>query len=87
MVRVRVEPNHRPCEVRLAREVATDISAFEWFRVHKREAPNDVGGPLADLYRQRLRLLDDAEHGKQLRLLETTETKRRWSPADDQKAF
>jgi hypothetical protein len=87
VVRVRVEPNHRPCEVRLTREVATDISAFEWFRVHKREAPNDVGGPLADLYRQRLRLLDDAEHGKQLRLLETTETKRRWSPPDDHKAF
>ena len=86
-VRVPVEPNHRPFEVRLAREVATDISASEWFRVHKREAPKDVGGPLADLYRQRLRLIDDAEHGKQLRLLETPETKRRWSPPDDQKAF
>ncbi len=86
-VRVPVEPSHRPFEVRLAREVATDISASEWFRVHKREAPKDVGGPLADLYRQRLRLLDDAEHGKQLRLLETPETKRRWSPPDDTKAF
>jgi hypothetical protein len=86
-VRVPVLPNHRPFEVRLAREVATDISASEWFRVHKREAPKDVGGPLAELYRQRLRLLDDAEHGKQLRLLETPETKRRWSPPDDQKAF
>ncbi len=86
-VRVPVEPNHRPFEARLAREVATDISASEWFRVHKREAPKDVGGPLADLYRQRLRLLDDAEHGKQLRLLETPETKRRWSPPDDTKAF
>lgn len=86
-VRVSVEPNQRPFEVRLAREVATDISASEWFRVHKREAPKDVGGPLVDLYRQRLRLLDDAEHGKQLRLLETPETKRRWSPPDDQKAF
>lgn len=86
-VRVPIEPNHRPFEVRLAREVATDISASEWFRVHKRAAPKDVGGPLADLYRQRLRLLDDAEHGKQLRLLETPETKRRWSPPDDQKAF
>lgn len=86
-VRVPVEPNHRPFEVRLAREVATDISASEWFRVHKRSAPKDVGGPLADLYRQRLRLLDDAEHGKQLRLLETPETKRRWSPPDDEKAF
>ncbi|KYF55884.1 hypothetical protein BE04_43100 [Sorangium cellulosum] len=86
-VRVPVEPNHRPFEVRLAREVATDISASEWFRVHKRVAPKDVGGPLADLYRQRLRLLDDPEHGKQLRLLETPETKRRWSPPDDTKAF
>jgi hypothetical protein len=86
-VRVPVEPNHRPFEVRLAREVASDISASEWFRVHKREAPKDVGGPLADLYRQRLRLLDDPEHGKQLRLLETPETKRRWSPPDDAKAF
>jgi hypothetical protein len=86
-VRVAVEPNHRPFEVRLAREVATDISASEWFRVHKREAPKDVGGPLADLYRKRLRLLDDAEHGKQLRLLETPETKRRWSPPDDHEAF
>jgi type I restriction-modification system DNA methylase subunit len=86
-VRMPVEPNHRPFEARLAREVATDISASEWFRVHKREAPKDVGGPLADLYRQRLRLLDDAEHGKRLRLLETPETKRRWSPPDDTKAF
>lgn len=86
-VRVPVEPNHRPFEVRLAREVATDISASEWFRVHKREAPRDVADPLAELYHQRLRLLDDAEHGKQLRLLETPETKRRWSPPDDTKAF
>ncbi len=86
-VRVVVEPNHRPFEVRLAREVATDISASEWFRVHKRPPPTDVAGPLADLYRQRLRLLDDPEHGKQLRLLETPETKRRWSPPDDAKAF
>jgi hypothetical protein len=86
-VRVPIEPNHRPFEVRLAREVAADISAFEWFRVHKRDAPKDVGGPLADLYRQRLRLLDDPEHGKQLRLLETPNAKRRWSPPDDQKAF
>ncbi|HVJ15073.1 MAG TPA: BREX-2 system adenine-specific DNA-methyltransferase PglX [Polyangiaceae bacterium] len=86
-VRVPVEPNHRPFEVRLAREVPTDISASEWFRVHKREAPKDVAGPLVDLYRQRLRLLDDAERGKQLRLLETPETKRRWSPPDDTKAF
>src|SRR5204863_2846962 len=86
-VRVPVEPNHRPFEVRLAREVPTDISASEWFRVHKREAPKDVGGPLADLYRQRLRLLDDPGHGRQLRLLETPETKRRWSPPDESKAF
>lgn len=86
-VRVPVEPNHRPFEVRLARDVANDISASEWFRVHKREAPKDVGGPLAELYRQRLRLLDHPEHGKQLRLLETPETKRRWSPPDDTMAF
>ena len=86
-VRVPVQPTHRPFEVRLAREVATDISASEWFRIHKREAPTDVGGPLADLYRQRLRLLDDPERGRQLRLLETPETKRRWSPPDDHKAF
>ncbi|MBK6462394.1 MAG: hypothetical protein IPF92_15465 [Myxococcales bacterium] len=86
-VRVPALPNHRPFEVRLARDVETDISASEWFRVHKREVPKDVGGPLADLYRQRLRLLDDPEHGKQLRLLETPETKRRWSPPDDTKAF
>jgi hypothetical protein len=86
-VRVPAEPNHRPFEVRLARDIAIDISASEWFRVHKREAPKEVAGPLAELYRQRLRLLDDAEHGKQLRLLETPETKRRWSPPDDQRAF
>lgn len=86
-VRLPVEPNHRPFEVRLAREVDSDISASEWFRVHKRAAPADVGGPLADLYRQRLRLLDDPERGRQLRLLETPETKRRWSPPDDAKAF
>jgi hypothetical protein len=71
------------------REVTTDISASEWFRVHKREAPKDIGGPLADLdrQRQRLRRLDDAGHGKQLRLLETSETKRRWSPPDDTNTF
>src|SRR5262245_22140942 len=86
-VRISTAPDHRPFEVRLGREVVTDISASEWFRIHKREVPKDVGGPLADLYRRRLRLLDDPEHGKQLRLLETPETKRRWSPPDDQKAF
>lgn len=86
-VRVPVEPNHRPFEVRLAREVGADISAAEWFRAHKREAPKDVGGPLVDLYRRRLRLLDDLEHGSQLRLLETPETKRRWSLPDDTKTF
>ncbi|WP_437611924.1 BREX-2 system adenine-specific DNA-methyltransferase PglX [Sorangium sp. So ce834] len=86
-VRVVVEPNQRPFEVRLAREVRSDVSASEWFRVHKRDAPKDVAGPLADLYRQRLRLLDDPEHGAQLRLLETPETKRRWSPLDGIKAF
>ena len=86
-VRVVVEPNHRPLEVRLGREAATDISSSEWFRLHRRAAPKDVGGPLADLYQQRLRLLDDPEHGKHLRLLETPETKRRWSLPDDTKAF
>lgn len=86
-VRVPVAPSHRPFEVRLAREVHGDISASEWFRVHKRQAPQDVGGPLAALYRQRLRLLDDPEHGKPLRLLETPETKRRWPPPDDAAAF
>jgi len=45
-----------------------------------------VNGPLADLYRQRMSLLD-CEQGKQLRLLETPETKRRWPPPDDAKAF
>jgi hypothetical protein len=86
-VRVPISANQRPFEVRLAREVATDISASEWFRIHKREPLADVGGPQADLYRQRLRLLDDPERGRQLRLLETPETKRRWSPPDDAKAF
>lgn len=86
-VLVPVSPSHRPFEVRLARDVASDASASEWFRVHKREPPAEVGGPLADLYRQRLRLLDEPEHGKQLRLLETPETKRRWSPPEDDKAF
>ena len=86
-VQVPLAPNHRPFEVRLARDVATDISASEWFRVHKRDAPADVGGPIADLSRQRLRLLDDPERGRQLRLLETPETKRRWAPPDDARAF
>ena len=86
-VRVPVAPNHRPFEVRLARDVADDISASEWFRIHKRAAPADVGGPLVELYRQRLRLLDDPGRGRQLRLLETPETKRRWSPPDEAKAF
>lgn len=87
VVRVPVEPNCRPFELRLAREVATDISAAEWFRVHKREPLAEVNGPLAELYRQRLRLLDDPEHGKQLRLLEAPETKRRWPPPENDKAF
>lgn len=86
-VLVPVDPEHRPFEVRLARDVATDISASEWFRLHHRSAPADVAGPLAELYRQRLRLLDDDERGKELRLLETPETKRRWSPPDDAGAF
>ena len=86
-VRVSVDPDHRPFEVRLARDVANDPSASEWFRVHKRAAPRDVGGPLSDLYRQRLRLVDDPEHGRPLRLMETPETKRRWSPPDEHKEF
>jgi len=79
-----VRPEHRPFEVRLAREVDEDISASEWFRVHKRKAPRDVGGPLADLYRRRLRLIDQS---KELQLLETPETKRRWSPRNYDKEF
>jgi hypothetical protein len=86
-VRVPIEASHRPFEVRLAREAGRDISASEWFRVHRRTPPWDVDGPLLDLYRQRLRLLDDPENGKQLRLLETPVTKRRWSPSDDAQAF
>lgn len=86
-VRVPVAPEHRPFEVRLAREVARDVSASEWFRIHKRPPPSDVGGPLAELYGQRLRLLDDPESGRQLRLLETPEAKRRWSPPDEARAF
>lgn len=86
-VLVPVAPEHRPFEVRLARDVGTDISASEWFRIHHRTPPADVAGPLADLYRQRLRLLEDDVHGKELRLLETPETKRRWSPPDDAGAF
>jgi len=38
-----VVKEHRPFEERLAREVSSDVSASEWFRVHKREAPGDVG--------------------------------------------
>ena len=87
VVRLVTEPNQRPFEVRMAREVANDMSSSEWFRLHKRDAPTDVGGPLAELYRQRLRLLDDPAQGKQLRLLETPENKRRWPLADDAKAF
>ncbi|MFC4313011.1 BREX-2 system adenine-specific DNA-methyltransferase PglX [Steroidobacter flavus] len=86
-VRVAIEPNHRPFEVRLARDVKHDVSASEWFRMNARTAPAAVGGPLADLYQQRLRLLDDPEKGRQLRLLETPETKRRWAPRDEIKAF
>lgn len=87
LVRVPVDAADRPIEVRLARDVGTDISASEWFRLNRRETRKDVGGPLADLYRQRLRLLDDPEKGKELRLLETPETKRRWPPADDIEEF
>jgi len=82
-----VEPNNRPFEMRLAREVEADISASEWFRIHRREPKTIADGPLADLYRQRLLLLNDPERGRELRLLETPETKRRWSPQDDTRAF
>ncbi len=77
-------PEHRPFEVRLAREVDEDISASEWFRIHKREPPVDVGGPQAGLYQRRLRLID--QH-KELQLLETPENKRRWSPRSYDKEF
>jgi hypothetical protein len=81
---VPVRPEHRPFEVRLAREVTTDISARLWFERHHREPPTDVGGPLADLYRQRLRLIDA---DKNLQLLEQPENKRRWPPRDYAKEF
>jgi hypothetical protein len=86
-VAVPIEPQHRPFEVRLAREVTSDISASEWFRIHGRTPPGDVAGPLADLYRQRLRLIDDPAEGKRLRLLEVPENKRRWPREDDAAAF
>ena len=74
-----VAPEHRPFEVRLARGLDEDISAQIWFKRHKRTPPSDVGGPLADLYRRRVALIDQT---KELQLLETPETKRRWSPRD-----
>ncbi len=83
-VLVPVAPEHRPMEVRLARALDLDISARIWFKRHKREPPTDVGGPLAELYRRRLRLID-AE--KNLQLLETPETKRRWPPRDYEAEF
>ena len=78
-VLVPVSPEHRPFEVRLAREVNDDLSSKIWFERHKRPPPTDVDGPLAALYRKRLQLIDDH---KELQLLETPETKRRWSPRD-----
>lgn len=78
-VAVPVRPEHRPFEVRLARDVASDISARLWFERHKRAVPTDVAGPLADLYRRRVRLINS---NKSLQLLETPETKRRWQPVD-----
>ena len=78
-VLVPVEPNCRPVEVRLARDLETDISARIWFDRHRREPLSDVDGPLADLYRRRLRLIDQEKY---LQLLETPENKRRWSPPD-----
>ena len=83
-VLVPVAPEHRPVEVRLARELDIDISARIWFERHKRKPPADVGGPLADLYRRRLRLIDTE---KNLQLLETPETKRRWPPRDYEAEF
>ena len=81
---VPVRPEHRPFEVRLAREVATDVSARLWFERHRRTAPSDVGGPLADIYRQRLRLIDA---DKNLQILEQPENKRRWPPRDFAEEF
>ena len=78
-VLVPVAPENRPFEVRLARDVATDPSARIWFKRHGRTPPTDVGGPLVDIYRRRLALI---EQHKELQLLETPETKRRW-PARD----
>ncbi len=86
-VLIPVEPNQRPFEIRLAREIDDDISASEWFRIHKREPRSEFTDPLSDLYTKRLRLLDDPDRGRELRLLETPETKRRWSPPDEFKAF
>ena len=76
-VLVSVAPEHRPFEVRLARDMDDDLSARIWFARHKRTPPVDVDGPLADLYRQRLRI---TEQYNDLQLLETPETKRRWPP-------
>jgi hypothetical protein len=83
-VLVPVAPEHRPMEVRLARELDNDLSARIWFDRHKRTPPADVGGPLVDLYRRRLEL---TEKHKELKLLEIPETKRRWSPRDYEAEF
>ena len=76
---VPVEPEHRPVEVRLAREIDTDTSARIWFHRHKRTPPDNVGGPLSELYRRRLELV---ETDPRLQLFETAENKRRWPPID-----
>lgn len=83
-VLVSARPEHRPFEVRLARDLDDDLSARIWFERHRREPPTDVGGPLAELYRRRLQLIDET---KELQLLETPETKRRWPPRDLEKDF
>ncbi len=83
-VLVPVRPEHRPFEVRLARDVETDLSAKLWFERHNRPIPTDVGGPLADKYAVRLRLIDN---NPTLQLLETPEAKRRWSPPDEDAAW
>jgi SAM-dependent methyltransferase len=81
---VPIDPNWRPMEVRLARDLNADISARIWFDRHKREPLEDVAGPLADLYRRRLNLIDQEKY---LQLLETPETKRRWPPPNLEAEF
>lgn len=76
---VAMAPEQRPFEIRLARQVNEDLSAQIWFERHRRSPPQAVTGPQAELYQQRLDLIDK---DPQLQLLETPETKRRWMPHD-----